>query len=143
MTPFLQVGFPARGHSAWKGKSGVHPGRGCRLATGIQPFCNSGTRLIRPVLSQGDGGSERPSTCPRSQCVGGRAGCEPGLWAADPTAQSSWSAPGPLFPKGGRPSMADAGGADRAVGTGQGPLGDQWFLLFYLQRQTIDHFKQP
>lgn len=39
--------------------------------------------------------------------------------------------------------MADAGGADRAVGTGQGPLGDQWFLLFYLQRQTIDHFKQP
>lgn len=31
----------------------------------------------------------------------------------------------------------------RAECAGEDLLGGPWFLLFYLQRQTIDHFKQP
>lgn len=31
----------------------------------------------------------------------------------------------------------------QAEGVGEDLPGGLWFLLFYLQRQTIDHFKQP
>lgn len=69
-----------------------------------------------------------------------------------PASLLSWACPSDLSPQTSLTCRRSSGlcrqvgsssRPSQAEGAGEDLLGGLWFLLFYLQRQTIDHFKQP